>query len=177
MKWLLLCFVFISSTLAYSQGISLFNIDPSGFPTIKAKFYAYDKEGKQVYPEKSKLLLKESEQNRLISSIQNPRMKEREELSVVIIEDSWPIMSISQKGMINLVDKLDQKDEVAITYMLNSPVIHIDFITDKSKIIKAIATLPGTHGNTYIDAVFNHPITGGINLLKKRKSKNKVLYY
>ena len=175
MKWLLLCFVFISSTLAYSQGISLFNIDPSGFPTIKAKFYAYDKEGKQVYPEKSKLLLKESEQNRLISSIQNPRMKEREELSVVMIEDSWPIMSISQKGMINLVDKLDQKDEVAITYMLNSPVIHIDFITDKSKIIKAITTLPGTHGNTYIDAVFNHPITGGINLLKKRKSKNKVL--
>jgi len=43
MKWLLLFGVFISSTLAFSQGISLFNIDPSGFPTIKAKFYAYDK--------------------------------------------------------------------------------------------------------------------------------------
>lgn len=175
MKWLLLCFVFISSTLAYSQGISLFNIDPSGFPTIKAKFYAYDKDGKQLYPEKNKLIITEAGKFRNISDVKNPKPKQREDLSIVIMEDSWPIMSTSQKGMSNFVNRLHYKDELAITYMLNSPVIHLDFTTDKNKIIKSISTLPGTHGNTYIDAVFNHPITGGINLLKKRNSKNKIL--
>ncbi len=59
MKWLLLFGVFISSTLAFSQGISLFNIDPSGFPTIKAKFYAYDKDGKPIRPNINDVYVKE----------------------------------------------------------------------------------------------------------------------
>ena len=66
MKLLLLIGVFFSSTFAFSQGISLFNIDPSGFPTIKAKFYAYDKDGKPNNPNQSQVKLTEDGDRRIV---------------------------------------------------------------------------------------------------------------
>ncbi|MFZ9761646.1 MAG: hypothetical protein ACO3DH_09340, partial [Candidatus Kapaibacteriota bacterium] len=59
MRLFLLIGVFLYSTIAYSQGISLFNIDASNFPTMKAKFYAYDKDGKPLRPSMNEVKLKE----------------------------------------------------------------------------------------------------------------------
>ncbi len=45
MKKILLIIFLISSYFAFSQSLSLFDIDASQFPKMKAKFYAFDGNG------------------------------------------------------------------------------------------------------------------------------------
>ncbi len=47
MKKLLVLF-FLLSTSLNSQILTVFGLDTTGFPIIKSKFYAFDKEGNQI---------------------------------------------------------------------------------------------------------------------------------
>lgn len=175
MKWLLLCFVFISSTLAYSQGISLFNIDPSGFPTIKAKFYAYDKEGKPIRPSMNEVKLKEDGENRSILRIKCPPSVPQP-ISVGIMIDTYSFLDLARSGTKRLIEYMNMpKDELAITYMDHAALLHQSFINDRSKAIAASSTIPKAPGYAAVQQMFFSEITGGVQLIKTRLNNKKVL--
>lgn len=175
MKWLLLCFVFISSTLAYSQGISLFNIDPSGFPTIKAKFYAYDKEGKPIRPSMNEVKLKEDGDNRSILRIKCPPSVPQP-ISVGIMVDTYSFLDLARSGTKRLIEYMNMpKDELAITYMDHAALLHQSFINDRSKAIAASSTIPKAPGYAAVQQMFFSEITGGVQLIKTRLNNKKVL--
>ncbi len=174
MKWLLLCFVFISSTLAYSQGISLFNIDPSGFPTIKAKFYAYDKDGKPNNPNQSQVKLTEDGDRRTVKI--NCPTGGPKPISVGIMVDTYGFLTVARSGARRLIDFMDMpKDELAITYMDHAALLHQTFTNDKNKAISSSTTIPKAPGYAAVQQMFFSEITGGLNLIKNRKNNKKVL--
>jgi outer membrane protein OmpA-like peptidoglycan-associated protein len=174
MKWLLLCFVFISSTLAYSQGISLFNIDPSGFPTIKAKFYAYDKDGKPNNSNQSQVKLTEDGDRRTVKI--NCPTGGPKPISVGIMVDTYGFLTVARSGARRLIDFMDMpNDELAITYMDHAALLHQTFTNDKNKAISSSTTIPKAPGYAAVQQMFFSEITGGLNLIKNRKNNKKVL--
>ncbi|MEY3313477.1 MAG: hypothetical protein RLZZ578_997 [Bacteroidota bacterium] len=174
MKWLLLFGVFISSTLAYSQGISLFNIDPSGFPTIKAKFYAYDKDGKPNNPNQSQVKLTEDGDRRIVKI--NCPTGGPKPVSVGIMVDTYGFLREARSGARRLIDFMDMpKDELAITYMDHAALLHQSFTNDKNKAISSSTTIPKAPGYAAVQQMFFSEITGGVNLIKNRKNNKKVL--
>ena len=187
MKWLLLCFVFISSTLAYSQGISLFNIDPSGFPTIKAKFYAYDKDGKQLSLTKDKVLLKEDGKNRQVLNIDCPPFIQKEKISLAMSIDVSGSMSGSQGGDIpvelgkqtaidicNYIEK-GISDFALQTCDHNSYLVQ-DFTSNKDLLLNKIKPIYATGGNDFVEHLMN-PISGILNIAKRGKNKRVAVLF
>lgn len=69
MKQLLIILLTIST---FSQSLYLFDIDDSDFPTMRAKFYAFDEEGDQVRPDASELTIKENGVEREILGVSCP---------------------------------------------------------------------------------------------------------
>ena len=175
MKWLLLCFVFISSTLSYSQGISLFNIDASNFPTMKAKFYAYDKDGKPLRPSMNEVKLKEDGENRSITRINCPSSGPQP-ISVGIMVDTYGFLDLARSGAKRLIEYMNMpKDELAITYMDHAALLHQSFTNDKNKAISSSSTIPKAPGYAAVQQMFFSEITGGVQLIKTRLNNKKVL--
>ena len=175
MKLLLLCFVFISSTLSYSQGISLFNIDASNFPTMKAKFYAYDKDGKPLRPSMNEVKLKEDGENRSITRINCPSSGPQP-ISVGIMVDTYGFLDLARSGAKRLIEYMNMpKDELAITYMDHAALLHQSFTNDKNKAISSSSTIPKAPGYAAVQQMFFSEITGGVQLIKTRLNNKKVL--
>ncbi|HRK60637.1 MAG TPA: hypothetical protein PLI74_13395, partial [Candidatus Kapabacteria bacterium] len=72
MKSLLILCMLLSAQTLYSQSIELFDIDTTNFPTMKAKFYAFDAQDNQVRPSVSELSLEENGTARTIININCP---------------------------------------------------------------------------------------------------------
>ena len=70
-----------------SQSISLFDIDKSAYPNIKAKFYSFDKAGTQIKHQKSELSILENGVNRSIVKVDCPPGPPQKSLSSVLVMD------------------------------------------------------------------------------------------
>jgi len=88
MKKLTLILFILIGYVAYSQSLTLFDIDASNFPTIRAKFYAIDKDGKQIVSlSPSDFELKENGIKRNITFVSCPTPKPPQALSSVLVMD------------------------------------------------------------------------------------------
>jgi outer membrane protein OmpA-like peptidoglycan-associated protein len=175
MRIFLLIGAFLCSTIAYSQGISLFNIDASNFPTIKAKFYAYDKDGKPLRPSMNEVKLKEDGENRSILRINCPSSGPQP-VSVGIMVDTYGFLDLARSGAKRLIEYMNMpKDELAITYMDHAALLHQSFTNDRSKAIAASSTIPKAPGYAAVQQMFFSEITGGVQLIKNRLNNKKVL--
>lgn len=157
------------------SGHLLFNIDPSGFPTIKAKFYAYDKEGKPIRPSMNEVKLKEDGENRSILRIKCPPSVPQP-ISVGIMVDTYSFLDLARSGTKRLIEYMNMpKDELAITYMDHAALLHQSFINDRSKAVAASSTIPKAPGYAAVQQMFFSEITGGVQLIKTRLNNKKVL--
>lgn len=181
MKWLLLCFVFISSTLAYSQGISLFNIDPSGFPTIKAKFYAYDKEGKPIRPNLNDVIVKEDGSIKSGITLNCPPIGKPKAISPVLVIDVSGSMGGGNLELAKLaasawVDALPfSESECALTTFDNANYLIQDYTQDKQKLVAAISSLQAMGGTDYDEALIN-PMASGLQVSKHGKNQRVIIF-
>ncbi|MGA1278592.1 MAG: choice-of-anchor D domain-containing protein [Candidatus Kapaibacteriota bacterium] len=175
MRLFLLIGVFLYSTIAYSQGISLFNIDASNFPTMKAKFYAYDKDGKPLRPSMNEVKLKEDGENRSITRINCPSSGPQP-ISVGIMVDTYGFLELARSGAKRLIEYMNMpKDELAITYMDHAALLHQSFTNDKNKAITSSSTIPKAPGYAAVQQMFFSEKTGGVQLIKTRLNNKKVL--
>lgn len=184
MKRILLMFLVLmvlTSTLS-AQNISLFDVDATGFPTIKAKFFAFDKDGKQITSlTPGSFELKENGQPRTVTNVSCPAPQPPQALSSVLTIDVSGSMG---GGNINLAKEAARawieglplgKSECAISSFDHVNYLNQDFTTDKNKLLTAINNLSAMGGTDY-DAALINPLAGGLLVTKNGKQKRVIVF-
>jgi urease beta subunit len=172
MKRLIILFI-LSALSLQSQSISIFDIDTTNFPTMRAKFFAFDAAGNQARPSASELTLTEDGVNRVITNVSCPNL--RYTLSACIMVDTYAYIDLARKGAERFVSFLQMPpDEVGITYMAGAPLIHRDFTRDRTKAVNATTTIPSAPG-VDIQRMFYAEKTGGVPFITPRKNERKAL--
>jgi outer membrane protein OmpA-like peptidoglycan-associated protein len=187
MRIFLLIGAFLCSTIAYSQGISLFNIDASNFPTMKAKFYAYDKDGKQLDLSKDKVTLKEDGYLRTITKVNCPPLIEKKSISLAMSIDVSGSMSASQGGDVPV--ELGKQTAYDICNYLQKGIsdfalqtcdhysyIIQDFTSNKEQLLSKIKPIYASGGNDFVEHLMN-PISGILNIAKRGKNKRVAVLF
>lgn len=181
MRLFLLIGVFLYSTIAYSQGISLFNIDASNFPTMKAKFYAYDKDGKPLRPSMNEVKLKEDGQIKSISKFDCPPVGKPRPISPVLVMDVSGSMGggnleLAKRAANAWVEGLPiAESECALTTFDHSNYLIQDYTQDKQKLFNGIARLQAMGGTDYDQALIN-PMSSGLQISKHGKYQRVIIF-
>jgi hypothetical protein len=180
MKKQILCLmIFLISYPIYSQNLSVFNIDASAFPNVKANFFAFDGAWNQQNLAKSDLILKENGVSRTIQNVNCPSPKTPIVISSVLVMDISSSMvsktsSIAKAGAKTWVSWLPSNNsECAITSYDEYNYINQKFTSDKNKLIKAIDDLSAGSGTDYNKALID-PMAGGL-IVTKTGQYQKVL--
>jgi WD40 repeat protein len=172
MKPLIILFI-LSAFSLQSQSISIFDIDTTNFPTMRAKFYAFDAAGNQTRPSASELTLSEDGVQRTITNVSCPNL--RYTLSACIMVDTYSYIDLARKGAERFVSFLQMPpDEVGITYMARATLIHRDFTRDRTKANEATKSIPSAPG-VDIQSMFYAEKTGGVPFIIPRKNDRKAL--
>ncbi|MEI6089554.1 MAG: FISUMP domain-containing protein [bacterium] len=172
---------FLLSYTAYSQSLSISNVDAGGFPNVKANFFAFDLKGSQL----TNLLpndfeLTENGQPRKITFVSCPEIKPPIIISSVLVMDVSGSMSgkgldIAKAAANVWVDMLPAgNSECAITSFSDANYLNQDFTVDKSKLKNGINSLTCMQGTNYNAAMLD-AMSGGILVANRGKYKRVIL--
>jgi len=186
MKTFLTVFFFLLYSIANCQSLSLFDIDASNFPNIRAKFYAFDAQGNQQRPYISDLSLSENGITQTINYISCPAPKPPKPLSSVLVIDISGSMDskiamdknidIAKAGANTWVDLLPVgSSECAVVSFDNENYLNQDFTTDKNKLNTAITKLSPSASTDY-NAAFINEKAGGLLISKKGKYQKVIVF-
>jgi WD40 repeat protein/uncharacterized protein YegL len=171
---------------ASAQSLSLFDIDTSGFPTMKAKFWAFDANDNQTRPEINQLSIKENGLIRTITNINCPAPAAPViALSSVLVIDisgsmstesgSTTRMDIAKSAAYSWIGRLAlTSNECAITSFDGTGYLNQDFTNSWIKLSEAIASLK-PQGGTDFDAALINPMAGGLSVSKYGKYKKVIV--
>jgi uncharacterized protein (TIGR02145 family) len=165
-----------------SQSLSVFNVDTTAFPAIKAKLYAFDSGGKQILNlNSSDFEVKENGVPRVILSVSCPSPKPPASLSSVLVMDVSGSMcehglDIAKAAANVWIDMMSfPESECAITSFSDINYLNQDFTKNKTKLIEGINSLACKNGTNYDEALLN-PSAGGI-LIAKSGKYNRVIVF
>ncbi len=156
-----LMFIIFSSS-SFANGLSLFQIDDTNFPILKAKVFALDNSGNIIKNlSASDFLLKEDSIPRVITSLNCPEVKPPDAISSVLTIDVSGSMTgeglkmakIAATAWINALAL--GKSECAITSFDNENYLNCDFTTDRNKLVNAIDSLKAQGGTDFNAALIN----------------------
>jgi uncharacterized protein YegL len=176
--------LFLSLILIYhagSQSLHVFDVDTTDFPIMRAKFYAFDAEGKQISDlQPSDFEVTENDEPREVLNISCPTPQPPTAISSVLTIDVSGSMSgnsieMAKEAAKSWVNALPLgKSECAITsFTLTNQYIQ-DFTTNRSRLLEKINGLYAD-GGTDFDAAFVNPIAGGLLVLEKAKHKKVMV--
>jgi len=182
MKKVLIMIISLNSYIAICQSLSVFNVDTSSFPTIKAKFFAYDSSGNQMTNlSPSDFQVTENGQPRTVTLVSCPSPTPPVALSSVLVMDvsgsmcsgGLDIAKAAANAWINMLQL--GSSECAITSFSDDNYLNQDFSTDKNKLINGINSLTCMNGTNY-DAALLDPSAGGILIAKTGKHKRIIVF-
>ncbi len=179
--------LFISAT-AFSQSLTVFDVDPSEFPKVKAKFFAFDAAGDQITnlsPDDFQVL--EDGIEREVTHVSCPEPKEPEKLSVAMSIDVSGSMASSRAGDVPVeLGKITARNlcnlvpmppsEFALQTCDDRALIINDFTTNRQKILSSIDPITASGDNDFVEHLLN-PQTGILNVAKKGKYKRVAVLY
>jgi VWFA-related protein len=182
MNKLLYLFLVFLSYEGLAQSLSVFDVDATSFPTVKAKFFAFDASGNPITNlSPSDFVVKENGQTRNVTFVSCPTPKPPQALSSVLVID----VSGSMEGTnINLAKEAARawveglplgKSECAITSFDDRNYMVQDFTTDRAKLLAGIAGLQAQGGTDY-DAAMLNPMAGGLLVSKNGKHKRVIVF-
>ena len=184
MKKIIILIVLSFTYSAMSQSLSVFDVDASNFPTIKAKFYAFDKDGKQLTNlNPNDFELKENGQSRNVTNVSCPPPQPPIALSSVLVFDvsgsmsSGPPRIQSAKDAANAwIDglPLGQSECALVSFNSYSNIVQ-DFTISRDKLKVAIGKLNPNGGTNYNQALIDLP-AGGLQIAKNGKYKKVVIF-
>ncbi|MFA6570205.1 MAG: choice-of-anchor D domain-containing protein [Bacteroidota bacterium] len=188
MKKIIHLVAFLLCYSAYGQSLTVFDIDTSAFPTIKAKFYAFDASGKQITNlSPADFELKENGVTRTVTNVSCPSPKPPQIVSLAMSIDVSGSMRGSNAGdipvelgkttardLINLI--ASPPSELALQTCEAKALIINDFTTNKSKLLTKIDPITAGGDNDFVEQLLN-PNTGLLNLVKTGKYKKVALIY
>lgn len=166
---------------ASAQSLSVFDVDTASFPTIKAKFYAFDATGNQITNlSLSDFQVTENSQPRTITNISCPSPKPPVDISSVLVVDISSSMygeglDIAKTAANAWIDILPLgKSECALTSFSDECFLNQDFTTKKSKLASGINSL-ACFGSTNYDAALLDSPGGGLLIAKSGIHKRIVV--
>ncbi|MEI6090295.1 MAG: FISUMP domain-containing protein [bacterium] len=180
-KTIYILLVLLSYT-AYSQSLSVFNVDASNFPTMKASFFAFDADGKQITNlNASDFEIKENGIPRTVTYVSCPEPMPIVALSTVLVMDvsgsmcgeGLDIAKAAANAWINMLPL--GKSECAISSFSDENYINQDFTIDKKKLIDGINSLICLNGTDYNAAMLN-AMAGGVLIAKTGKFKRVIVF-
>ncbi|MCX6153662.1 MAG: VWA domain-containing protein [Candidatus Kapabacteria bacterium] len=182
MKIFLLYLIFaISAIEALGQSLSVFNIDTSSFPVIRAKFFAFDGSGNQIRNiPSSDFSVSENGQLRTVLSVFCSLPKPSSALSSVLVMDQSGSMGESKKldaiheSAKSWISALPNRSECAITAFDTDNYIVQDFSTDKKLLIQKAQAIKANGGTDYNKALID-PMSSGILMAKTGKYKRVII--
>lgn len=182
MKKALYLLSFLLCSSAFSQSLSVFDIDTTAFPTIKAKFFAFDAAGNQITNfSASDFQVTENGQPRAVSIVSCPIQQPAIPISSVLVMDISGSMcgdglDIADAAANAWIDILPLgKSECAITSFSDENYLNQDFTTNKTKLVSGINQLACLNGTNY-DAALLSPAAGGILVAQSGKHKRVIVF-
>ncbi|MEI6090298.1 MAG: FISUMP domain-containing protein [bacterium] len=182
MRKIIYILLFIISYTAYSQSLSVFNVDASNFPTIKANFFAFDAAGNQITNLSNlNLIVTENGITRLITNIACENPKLAEPLSSVLTIDVSSSMNgtgitIAKTAALAWINSLPLgKSECAITSFADGNYVNQDFTVNISKLTKAVNSLNANGGTDY-DIGLLKSLASSLEISKTAKFKKVVIF-
>lgn len=182
MKKTICLFILLLSYYANSQSFTLFDVNTTSFPTIKAKFYAFDANGMQILNlSPTDFEVKENGQLRNVTYISCPAPTPPTSISSVLTIDisgsmgngGLDIAKAAANAWINLLPI--STNECAVTSFNNYNYLNQDFTKDKNKLLNAVLALSANGGTDYNFGLFN-PIAGSLVISKNGKNKKVIVF-
>lgn len=190
MKWLLyfsLGLIILTSDLyGQAESISIFEIDSSSFPTMKAKFYAFNAKKDQVSPNMGELKLTENGIVRTITNVYCPPSPPPSPLSSVLTMDvsgsmietynNIPRIELAKIAARTWVNTLDfSLNECALTSFDENNYLNQDYTNDPTSLLSAINKLTPQGGTDYDKGLLSKP-AGSLEITKRGKFKRVVVF-
>lgn len=166
----------------HSQSISVFNLDQSQFPKLKAKMFVLNANG-DIAPgiNKSDIIISEDGIVREVSGLDCPIPKPPDAISAVLTIDVSGSMSgngiIMAKSAANAwVQAIPLgKSECAITSFDSQNYLNCDFTTDRQRLLSAIELLK-PQGGTDFNAALIDRMFGSLILAERSKHKKAIVF-
>jgi len=171
----------IATTVSITQTIDIYNLDYSGFPNIKAEFYAFDRNNKQIYdfPDEN-LILTENGIDRDIISVSCPQTEPLKISSVLTLDVSGSMvgyrMEMAKNAARAWVEAMNlTHSECAITTFNESNYFNIDFSQDEDDLKEAIGLI-GAYGGTSFNAGLIDSVAGSLLVAQRGRFKRTVVF-
>jgi VWFA-related protein len=166
----------------HAQSLSVFDVDATSFPTITAKFYAFDADGNQISGlSPGDIQVQEDGAPRTVSSISCPPVSPPSPISSVLTIDisgsmQGSGMQAAKAAATVWVNMLPLGvSECAITTFNGSSYLNQDFTTDRPSLLNAINALNSGGMTDYDDALMTPP-AGSLEVSKRAKNKKVVVF-
>ncbi|MEI6089552.1 MAG: FISUMP domain-containing protein [bacterium] len=188
MRKLIYILFFVFGYTAYSQSLSVFNVDASAFPTIKANFIAFDSNGDPITNfSVSDFKITENGFPRTPTNVDCSNENTLNAVSVAISIDVSSSMSYDEHGYIPFdLAKITAKElansiimppsEFALQICNSKALIVQDFTTDNAKYLSAIETISTSNENDFVEQLLN-PLTGLLNIIKRGIYTHNVVLF
>ena len=182
MKKAIITLLLLLPIAAQAQSLKLFDIDTTDYPVIRAKIWAFDKNGKQITNlSPSDFEITEDGVLRDVISVSCPEQQPANAVSSVLSFDISASMlgenmSMAKKAGTVWINGLSLGiNECAITSFDLKNYLNQDFTTNKDKLLNALNSLQ-TLGSTNFDAGFIDPMAGALLVAEKGDLKRVVVF-
>ncbi len=168
--------------IANGQSFTVFDIDNSNYPTMRAKFYAFD----ENYNHVTDLSISDFEMfangdECQITNVSCPPPKEPEAISSVLVIDVSGSMAgnnlnIAKEAAKSWINALPLgKSECAITAFDHYNYLIQDFSQNRTSLLERTETLSAIGGTDY-DAALINPMAGGLLISKNGQHKKTIIF-
>jgi outer membrane protein OmpA-like peptidoglycan-associated protein len=196
---LILCFVavfaiegiFLNTLPLPAQSLTVYDVNASAFPLMRAKFFALDANGNPLSDIAAQdFLIRENGTPRLVTTANCGAGVPTKSLSVVLTIDVSGSMGESAAGSGNVSNLTlaqtaarawiqampDGEVECAITSYDNNNYLNQDFTHDRKRLVKAINDLKPQGGTDY-DMGLTKPVAGGLVVAQNAKYSRKIVVF
>src|SRR5579862_5220617 len=174
MRSFIIASLLLIASVAEAQNLSVFNLDASGFPTLKASFYAFDANGVQQSPSPNEITVTEDGIPRTVTSVTCPPKKDPPPVTLGIMVDTYSGIDLAKEGAQKLINLISiPPSEVGITMMDHGAFIVQDLTQKIARLDTAIAKLQPAPG-VDLQTMFYAPNAGGVPFVSGGVNK-KVL--
>ncbi len=164
-----------------AQTLKVTDIDTTDFPTMRAKVYVLNSQGRYTPIQQDQLSIVENGVPRPISKFScSPPPSTSVPLSVVMTMDVSGSMhgvnlEIAKSAARALIEMLPNGSECAITSFDNANYINCDFTQDKKRLLAAVKSLKSQGGTDYDEGLTSAPF-GALVVAKQARFKRVVVF-
>lgn len=180
---------YILASLSLSaQTLSVFDVDASAFPTMKARFFAFGADGKPIQNAISPqdIVLRENGVSRTITGVTCPPPTGLQPISAVLTLDisgsmaggsgKYSNLQLAQQASSAFVRALAlPPSEAAVSSFDHESYINQDFTAQRDALLNAIAAFQAGGGTSYMNGLLTEP-TGSIPIARNGRNKRVVVF-